>query len=270
MIMRHLSWALIASMALLVASCGTQKNITYLQDMEYGVPYDVLPMQEIHLQPGDQISVVVNCKQPELAVPFNILNSSLYSDGMSTTSSSYARDNDFRYTVDQQGCINFPLLGDLLVQGMTIEEVEDFIERRIKEESYISDPIVTATFKNFQITVLGMAGSGNYTINKDRLNLLEAIAMIGTIPNNALIDDVMVIRNQDGFRTAYSVNLKTKDLFESPVYYLQQNDIIYIKPSKYASDGRMERVRSVLSNGVSLISLVSNIFIWRYLFRNSR
>ena len=255
---------------LLVASCGTQKNITYLQDMEYGVPYDVLPMQEIHLQPGDQISVVVNCKQPELAIPFNILNSSLYSDGMSTNSSTYARDNDFRYTVDQNGCINFPLLGDLLVQGMTIEEVEDFIERRIKEESYISDPIVTATFKNFQITVLGMAGSGNYTINKDRLNILEAIAMIGTIPNTALIDDIMVIRNQDGFRTAYSVNLKTKDLFESPVYYLQQNDIIYVKPSKYASDGRYERVTRVANTGLNFLNLISNFFVWRYLFRNSR
>ncbi|MBP5391654.1 MAG: polysaccharide biosynthesis/export family protein, partial [Bacteroidales bacterium] len=107
-------------------------------------------MQEIHLQPGDQLSIVVSCKQPELAIPFNIMSSSLYTDGMSTTSSSYARDNDFRYTLDQQGCINFPLLGDLMIQGMTIEEVEDFIERRIKEESYISDPIVTATFKNFQ------------------------------------------------------------------------------------------------------------------------
>lgn len=252
---------------MLFASCSVQKNLTYLQDMEYGVPYEVLPMQEIHLQPGDQLSIVVSSKQPELAVPFNIMSSSLYTDGINSSSPSYSRDNDFRYTVDQQGCITFPLLGDLLVQGMTIEEVENFIERRIKEESYISDPIVTANFKNFQITVLGMAGSGNYTINKDRLNLIEALAMIGSIPNNALIDDIMVIRNQDGFRTAYTVNLKTKDLFESPVYYLQQNDIIYIKPSKYASDGRMERIRTVLSNVVSLINLVSNFFVWRYLYR---
>lgn len=270
MIKKFFNWALIVAATLIMASCSTQKNITYLQDMEYGVPYEVLPMQEIHLQPGDQISVVVSCKQPELAIPFNIMSSSLYTDGMSTTSSSYARDNDFRYTVDQQGCINFPLLGDLMIQGMTIEEVEDFIERRIREESYISDPIVTATFKNFQITVLGMAGSGNYTINKSRLNILEAIAMIGTIPNSALIDDVMVIRNQDGFRTAYSVNLKTKDLFESPVYYLQQNDIIYVKPSKYASDGRLERVRSITSNLFSFINLASNFFLWRYLWKNIR
>lgn len=255
---------------MLFASCSVQKNLTYLQDMEYGVPYEVLPMQEIHLQPGDQLSIVVNSKQPELAVPFNIMNSSLYSDGMNSNSPSYAKDNDFRYTVDQQGCISFPLLGDLLVQGMTIAEVEDFIERRIKEESYISDPIVTANFKNFQITVLGMAGSGNYTINKDRLNILEALAMIGTIPNTALIDDIMVIRDENGFRTAYSVNLKTKDLFESPVYYLQQNDVIYIKPSKYASDGRYERVRSVTTSVISLVNIISNFFVWRYLFRINR
>ena len=113
-----------------------------------------------------------------------------------------------------------------------------------------------------------MAGTGNYTIEKDRLNLIEALAMIGNIPNNALIDDVMVIRTQDGFRTAYSVNLQTKDLFDSPVYYLQQNDVIYIKPSKYVSDGRFERIWSVTSSAFSFISLISNFFLWRYLFKN--
>ena len=254
-----------------MASCATQKHLTYLQDMEYGVPYEVQPMQEIRLQPGDQLSITVNCKQPELAIPFNIMNGSISLDAAgSTTATSFARDNDFRYTVDQDGCINFPLLGSLMIQGMTIAEVEDFIELRIKEESYIADPIVTAVFKNFQITVIGLAGTGNYTVEKDRLNLIEALAMIGEIPNNALIDDVMVIRTQDGFRTAYSVNLKTKDLFESPVYYLQQNDVIYVKPSKYVSDGRFERIMSLTNMGFSIFNVISNVFIWRYLFRNSR
>ena len=272
MIKRLFKWLLMASALVSLASCSTQKYLTYLQDMEYGVPYEVeQPMQEIHLQPGDQLSITVSCKQPELALPFNIMSGSISQDGTgSTTGTSFARDNDFRYTVDQEGYINFPLLGPLMIQGMTIEEVEDFIERRIREENYISDPIVTANFKNFQITVRGLAGSGNYTINKDRLNLLEAIAMLGNIPNTAMIDDIMVIRNQDGFRTAYQVNLKTKDLFNSPVYYLQQNDIIYIKPSKYVSDGRLERVRSLTSNVFGFVNLVSNFFILRYLFNLSR
>ena len=272
MIKFFIKWLIFASALFSFASCSTQKYLTYLQDMEYGVPYEVeQPMQVIRLQPGDQLSITVSCKQPELAIPFNIMSGSISQDGTgSTTASSFARDNDFRYTVDQEGCINFPLLGPLMIQGMTIEEVEDFVERRIVEENYISDPIVTATFKNFQITVLGMAGSGNYTINKDRLNILEAIAMLGNIPNTALIDDIMVIRNENGFRTAYSVNLKTKDLFDSPVYYLQQNDIIYVKPSKYASDGRMERVRRVLSNALSLVNLTSNFFVWRYLYKVAR
>ena len=271
MIKRVFNWGLIIALALLMASCASQKHLTYLRDMEYGVPYDVLPMQEIRLQPGDQLSILVSCKQPELAIPFNIMNGSINLDGTgSTTGTSFARDNDFRYTVDQEGCINFPLLGPLMVQGMTVAEVEDFIERKIKEGAYIADPIVTATFKNFQITVIGMAGSGNYTIEKDHLNLIEALAMIGNIPNTALIDDIMVIRNENGFRTAYSVNLQTKDLFESPVYYLQQNDVIYVKPSKFVSDGRFERVTGFTSTIFSFFSVVSNFFIWRYLFRNSR
>ena len=272
MIKRLLFWFLSSTAVLFLASCSPQKYLTYLQDMEYGVPYEVeQPMQVIRLQPGDQLSITVSCKQPELAIPFNIMSGSISQDGTgSTTASSFARDNDFRYTVDENGFINFPLLGPLMVQGMTIEEVEDFVERRIMEENYIADPIVTANFKNFQITVLGMAGSGNYTINKDRLNILEAIAMLGNIPNTAMINDIMVIRNQDGFRTAYSVNLKTKDLFESPVYYLQQNDIIYIKPSKYVSDGRFERVNGVTSTIFSFVNLISNFFVLRYLFNLSR
>ncbi len=268
---RLFKFFLIIGGILLLASCASQKHLTYLQDMEYGVPYEVQPMQEIRLQPGDQLSITVSCKQPELAIPFNIMSGSVSLDAAgSTAATSFARDNDFRYTVDQDGCINFPLLGSLMVQGMTVAEVEDFVERRIKEESYIADPIVTAKFKNFQITVLGMAGTGNYTIEKDRLNLIEALAMIGSIPNTALIDDVMVIRTQDGFRTAYSVNLKTKDLFDSPVYYLQQNDVIYIKPSKYASDGRFERIIGVTNMSLSFLNVISNIFIWRYLFKSSK
>ena len=272
MIKCFFKWVLIATAVLLFASCSPQKYLTYLQDMEYGVPFEVeQPMKEIRLQPGDQLSITVSCKQPELALPFNIMSGSISQDGTgSMTGTSFARDNDFRYTVDQDGCINFPLLGSLMIQGMTIEEVEDFVERRIKEENYIADPIVSANFKNFQITFLGVAGAGNYTINKDRLNILEAVAMLGSIPNTAMIDDIMVIRNENGFRTAYSVNLKTKDLFNSPVYYLQQNDIIYVKPSKYASDGRIERIRRVISYGTSLISIVSNFFVWKYLVKLSR
>ena len=95
------------------------------------MPYEAQPMQEIHLQPGDQLSITVSCKQPELAIPFNIMNGSISLDGTgSTTATSFARDNDFRYTVDQDGCINFPLLGSLMIQGMTISEAIKDIRRQ--------------------------------------------------------------------------------------------------------------------------------------------
>ena len=99
MIQRFFNWVTIAIVALMTASCGiSQKHLTYLRDMEYGVPYEVLPMQEIRLQPGDQLSIMVSCKQPELAIPFNIMSGSISLDGSgSTTATSFARDNDFRY-----------------------------------------------------------------------------------------------------------------------------------------------------------------------------
>ena len=105
MIKSILKWVLIAGGLISIASCSPQKNLTYLRDLEYGVPYDVQPMQEIRLQPGDQLSITVSCKQPELAIPFNIMNGSVSLDAAgSTTATSFARDNDFRYTVDFDGC----------------------------------------------------------------------------------------------------------------------------------------------------------------------
>lgn len=260
-------WLVIAGAVFSLSSCSAiLKNITYLQDLETGVPYEVQPQQELRIQQGDKLNIVVRCKQPELAVPFNIMGDLMSTDANGNVVTSYSRENVLGYTVDNDGFITFPLLGKLMVQGMTVPELEDYIEREIRDGSYISDPIVTASFLNFQITVIGVAGSGNYTIPKNKLNLIEMLGMIGTIPNTAMIDDIIVIRTENNLRTAYSVNLKTKDLFDSPVYYLQQNDVIYIKPNKFSSDGRIERVRSLTSMGLSFLNLVSNFFMWRYLF----
>ena len=101
MIKRIFNWALIGVVMLSTASCAVQKHLTYLQDMEYGVPYEVLPMQEIHLQPGDQLSIKVSCKQPELAIPFNIMSGSISTDGTgATTASSFARVWGFSLSED--------------------------------------------------------------------------------------------------------------------------------------------------------------------------
>lgn len=260
-------WIIIAGAALSLCSCSAiLKNITYLQDLETGVPYAVQPPQELRVQQGDKLNIVVNCKQPELAVPFNIMGGAVSADASGNITTSFSRDESIGYTVDSDGNINFPLLGKLMVQGMTIDEVEDFIERRIKGGSYISDPIVNASFMNFQITVIGVAGTGNYTIPKNQFTLIELLGMIGQMPNTAQIDDILVIRTENNLRTAYSVNLKTKDLFDSPVYYLQQNDVVYVKPNKFSTDGRLERVTSISSTFMSMLNLVSNFFLWRYLF----
>lgn len=261
-------WFIIAGVALSLCSCSAiLKNITYLQDLETGVPYAVQPRQELRLQQGDKLSIVVSCKQPELAVPFNIMSGAVSADLSGNTTTSFSRDDSIGYTVDEEGCITFPLLGKLMVQGMTIPELEDFIERRIKGGSYISDPIVNASFMNFQITVLGVAGNGNYTIPKNELTLIELLGMIGNMPNTAQIDDVIVIRTENNLRTAYSVNLKTKDLFDSPVYYLQQNDVVYVKPNKFSSDGRLERVTNLTSTLMSFVNVVTNFFLVRYILQ---
>lgn len=169
------------------------------------------------------------------------------------------------YIVSSGGTINFPVLGIIQASGLTLEELCRSIENRLKG-GYISDAMVNAEFTNFQITILGeVSTKGIFEVNTPKLNLLDAIAMAGDLTTSANRTEVEVIRTQNGERIKYSVNLLTKDLYSSPVFYLQQNDLIYVKPNKYKSDGENERINTYIGWAISAISIVSNMLIWAYL-----
>lgn len=218
--------------ALVIDSCTVQRDMTYLQDMEVGITYEVADRPDEHVTEYDRLSIVVTCNEPALAAPFNLVTGTFSVDPMTGEVSSQAKPvNDNGYLVDKNGNINFPVLGQLHVVGMTLKEVEECIAKGISDLEYIKDPIVLVDFLNFQFTVLGESGVGNYNVQGNHINLLQAIAMSGDIHATGKKDDIWVIRTDNGTRQAYSVNLLSKDLFDSPVFYLQQNDIIYAKPS---------------------------------------
>jgi polysaccharide export outer membrane protein len=163
------------------------------------------------------------------------------------------------YRVDADGNIVFPVLGKINVGGKTLKEVSDIIETMIEEGNYIKSPEVTIEFLNFKYTVLGAVnGKGTYTVDGDKVTIIEAIAKAGDLAKNARLDRIAVIRMVDGKQEIYYNDIRTAEIFKSPTYFLQQNDIVYVEP-KYKE--RNENAWQTATFIVSLGSLASTI-LW--------
>ena len=214
---------LLSAVGVLLAACSSPRKISYLRDLEYNVPFEARPAPELRLKVDDRISIQVFCEQPELAAPFNAAGVQIESEGGSLLSSTYG--------VDTRGNIDFPILGELHVEGKTLNEVQKDIAAEITRRGYIKDPVVKAELENFTVTVIGQLGQSIISVEGNSLNMIQLLAQLsGSELETAKIPDVMVIRTENGMRQAYQVNFQTKELYNSPVFYLQQNDIIYIKP----------------------------------------
>ena len=158
--------------------------------------------------------------------------------------------------MDVEGNIDFPILGKLHVEGLKVSEVTDLIKNRIIQGNYIKDPQVSLEFLNFKYTVLGAVGrTGTFTVKDDRITLLEAIANAGDLSSKAKINSVAVIREIDGEREIFVHDLRSKELFTSPCYYLQQNDIVYVEP-RYRKKDSEDRGFQVGSIFLSLASVI--------------
>lgn len=215
--------------AALLGSCATPK-VAYFQDVEPGTPEQVLNRLDIRVRPEDKISIIVNSKDPLLMELFNLPTVSRQIGSGSSGSSSQGISG---YTVDKSGNIDFPVLGAVHVAGMTREEIASHIKAELVDKNLVKDPIVTVEFQNLTVSVLGeVANPGRYNIDKDRLSLLDAISMAGDLTVYGKRDNVLVQREENGRKVLYKVDLNSgPDLYASPVYYLQQNDVIYVEPN---------------------------------------
>ena len=255
-------WFILSTIIILSVSCASSKNWTYLRDIEYGEVYEASNAPELKLQPGDEVMIQVRSTNPELAAPFN------GGAGLSTIENATAT-NAVKYLIDSQGLIDFPVIGTIKIEGKTLKEVKEMISSRIIEMGYIKEPIVDVSMGNFNITVLKETGGNIIQAGNGPINLLQVVAQSGTGGQLVKVKDVMVIRTEDGVRKAYSVDLQKKDLFDSPAFYLQQNDIVYFKPKGNRQSQGYTTFISSLSPLFSLGSLVSTLFIWRRLFEEN-
>ena len=205
--------------AFLLASCQSYKKVPYLQDA--GVVKDT-----------NQQEIIVSCTSPELAVPFNLTVAT--PANVATASTQLTTQPVLQpYLVDNEGKINFPVLGELKIGGLTKREAEQLIIDKLKP--YIKEtPIVTVRMVNYKISVLGeVARPGTFTINNEKVNLLEALAMAGDMTVWGVRDNVKLIREgADGKQEIVTLDLNKAETILSPYYWLQQNDIVYVTPNK--------------------------------------
>ena len=225
--MKFLNNCLLCLLALL-ASCSAPKEVLYLQDITSLKEEVIDKNYEVIIHKDDLLAILVNSKDPELALPFN-MPVVTYQIGAQTS----VQQRLLGYLVDQNGDIDFPILGRFHVEGLTRMQVTELIKQKLMEEDLIKDPIVTVQFLNFKVSVMGeVTRPGTFDISGDRITLLEALSMAGDLTIYGRRDRVAVIREKDGKRRILYHDLRSSDIFQSPCYYLQQNDIIYVTPNK--------------------------------------
>ena len=226
--------------AYIAVSCSSTKKIIYLQDIEPEVAITLKSPELIRFGAGDRLRIVVHSRDAEIVRVFNLLDNSGQGNGHHTP-----------YTIDQQGYIDMPVLGPIKVAGLTREEAINEIKYKLLELRLVKDPIVTIEYEDMCYYMLGEINSrGRKTINKDRITLLEAISEAGDLSIDGRRDNILVLRTENGRQIPYRVNiLNTETLYSSPVYYLQQNDIVYVEPNNKKSNSSTVNGNNVLTPG---------------------
>ena len=249
---------------ILFTSCN-RRNLAYFSDMDGQATYTekVSNATEPKIKPDDLLSITVTSMNPEANQLFN--RGTIPSAGTVTDFSTNYRPTDIRnegYLVNQQGLIEFPVLGKVQVGGLTKEEAKEKLVEQLEE--YLKDPIVSIRYLNYRVTVIGEVNRpSTFTIPSEKINILEALGMAGDMTAYGKRENVLIIREEEGERTMTRVNLNNKELLNSPHFYLQQNDVVYVEPDrlKQVNASTNTRTISIIASITSLaIVIATRIF----------
>ncbi|MCQ2264849.1 MAG: polysaccharide biosynthesis/export family protein [Bacteroidales bacterium] len=256
--------AIVASL-LLMSSCETTKQISYFQDLQQMQDTVFVQVQspEIRLRPDDKISIIVNTKDPELTALFNLPYTARIlgqtHEGLSNTNQGASG-----YIIKGDGTIDFPVLGSIPAAGKTRNELASYIKNELVNSEQVKDPVVTVEFVNLQFSVMGEVRlPGRYNITRDCLTLLDAISIAGDMTIDGRRDNVLVLRpDTAGQLKAYHVDMRSfKSIQNSPVYYIHQNDYVYVEPNKKRANESTVNGNTVRSASfwISIVSLLSSL-----------
>ncbi len=245
------------TLVILLSSCASQEKIVYLQDVILNSEVNTIKNGEIRFKPDDIITIQVSSRKPELASVFNLANTTNAHSGVGKMTG---------YTIDYEGNIHFPVLGKIRVQGFTKIELAEDIRKRIIESELIDDAIVNVEYQNLTFSTIGeVARPGNYNITKEKTTIFEALSQSGDLTINGMRDRVFLTRRIDNALVSYQVDLRSKDIYQSPAFYIQQNDMIYVEPNKIRSNqsttnGNTVRTASFWMTLASFITSMTLIF----------
>lgn len=249
--------AYLLTMLLLLAACSTKREYAYLKDAPRNEQIPIKNPPETLVKKGDNLYIFVYSQLPESARPFN-----------QETNTMVSNKKPMGYIVGEEGDIIFPVLGRIHAEGLTPDSLTHYIERRLEEGRYVTDAVVTLKITNFGVTVVGEVKHPREVIcNNNRISILEALAQCGDITIDGIRTNVKVIRTIGDELYIDTVDLTSSSLFESPCYYLQQGDIVYVEPSpeKKKKAYRDEDWPKYLTTGISAVNLAW-VLVYRIFF----
>lgn len=259
--MKYIARIFCALALLSAASCTSYKQIQYLQDLDEAQK-ELSMNYEPQIKPGDRLNILVSGQDKTVTAPYNLTLFETSTNGVSSSGSN-PESAIIPYIVDEEGCILFPKLGQIKVAGMTQQELKDYLMVEIGKD--VKDPIVYVSIKNFKIHVMGEVRSpGTYTIESDtRTTIFQALSKAGDLSLTAQREGVIVLRDEDGVQKHYTLDLRSTDVFDSPAYFVQQNDVIMVQPSPMrvatatAATGLWSTALSSITTMIAIITFLS-------------
>ena len=250
--MKHTSKFILPLFALLLlAGCGSQKDVPYFQN---STDVDLSRSQYLYdarIMPKDQLTITVSCIDDQAAAPFNMTVPTPYS---LTTRSTYSQPMLQTYLVDNDGNFQLPIVGQLHVGGLTMPQASEYITNLLVEGKHIPDAVVETRITNFTIYSLGGITPTKLVVPEAKINILQAVAQMGDLQARAKVKKVRVIREDDGQRMEFDIDMTTTALYDSPAFYLQQNDIVYAEPRKRSSSAWEKTL-----TGISFVAALASI-----------
>lgn len=244
----------------LLFSCGTSKDVVYFQDAPQGTEIKA-NYRPITFRPGDKLTINVNTRNPNIA---NKLNLVTMSRQMGSTSQTSSNNGVMSYTIDKDGNIEMPEVGTIHIAGLTRGQVAEHVEQKLVEKNLVQDAVVIVEFTNLSYSILGEVKLPNrYYIDRDEITILDAISQAGDLTIQGQRTNIKVLRKEDnGTQKVYTANLcSLEELQNSPVYYIQQNDIVYVEPNDMRARQSTVNGNNLRSSAfwISLASLLTSV-----------